>query len=310
MSLINKSVHRTLIRAFACSLLAALGGACAISRAPETGRPRLNAPAYPILLNASDERRERALAVWATLTAEQGITNPPAPELHPVTATLRALPALDQPLRLPNVGDEKSAEVGTGEEATRESLRRFIISAAPLLGVDPQYLTLVGIVDDGGGLKRAQYLHKPFLYPVRGGFGVLDITFAPDRRVTRLSSTAVPITGRITRTIASRRELLLPQDAVKALSGRTITYKDAAGLTQTYTSTGRAEEFSAREIVVYPVRRDGDQPALAFHLAWEVAVSGGGEAAPSLLIYVDAVTGETLAAVAPSSPEADVAGAK
>jgi hypothetical protein len=242
--------------------------------------------------------------VWATLTAEQGITNAPAPELQPVTATLGALPPLSSPLQLPKIGgDEGSANDADTEEVIRESLRRFIAGAAPLLGVDPRYVTLTKIVDDDNGAKRARYLHKPFLYPVRGGFGALEITFTSDRRVTRLSSTAIPDAERISRALTSGRQLLRPEDAVKALAGRTVAFRDAAGREQAYSSTGLASEFTAREIVVYPVRRDGAPPTLAFHLAWEIAVSSGSGATSSLLIYVDAVTGETLAAIAQSPPQ-------
>ncbi len=286
------------------AVCAALCCACATARAPDAGRPRANELAYPILLAASDERREQALAVWATLTAEQGITNAPAPELQLVTATLGALPPLSSPLQLPKIGGgEGRADDANTEEAFRESLRRFIAGAAPLLGVDPRYVTLTEIVDDGNGAKRATYLHKPFLYPVRGGFGVLEITFTPDRRVTRISSTAIPDAERIARALTSGRQLLRPEDAVKSLAGRTVAYRDAAGREQIYSSTGLAGEFTAREVVVYPVRRDGAPPTLAFHLAWEIAVAGGGGGATPLLIYVDAVTGETLAAVAQSPPQ-------
>jgi hypothetical protein len=296
----NLQTMRSFMGMIVGAMCAALCCACAASLAPEAGRPRANEPAYPILLAASDERREQALAVWATLTTEQGITNAPAPELQLVTATLSALPPLSSPLQLPRIGvGEGRADDTDTEEATRESLRRFIAGAAPLLGVDPRYVTLTEIVDDGKGAKRATYLHKPFLYPVRGGFGALEITFTPDRRVTRLSSTAIPDAERISRALTSGRQLLRPEDAVKALAGRAVAYTDAAGQEQTYTSTGLAGEFAAREVVVYPVRRDGAPPTLAFHLAWEIAVAGGGAATP-LLIYVDAVTGETLIAVAQS----------
>lgn len=295
---------RTFVWMIVGAVCAALCCACAVSRAPDAGRPRANEPAYPILLAASDERREQALAVWATLTAEQGITNAPAPELQPVTATLGALPPLSSPLQLPKIGgDEEGANDADTEEAIRESLRRFIAGAAPLLGVDPRYVTLTEIIDDGSGAKSARYLHKPFLYPVRGGFGTLEITFTPDRRVTRLSSTAIPDAERIARALTSGRQLLRPEDAMKSLAGRTVAYTDAAGREQAYTSAGLAGEFAAREIVVYPVRRDGAPPTLAFHLAWEIAVSGGSGATPSLLIYVDAVTGEPLGAIVQSPPQ-------
>ena len=92
-------------------------------RSPETESPRANQPPYPVILGASDERREQALSRWTTLLSDQGIANQPAPQLQPVTATLRELPALATPLRLPKVG---------GANGTAADRRRDARSVAPL----------------------------------------------------------------------------------------------------------------------------------------------------------------------------------
>ena len=48
---------------------------------------------------------------------------------------------------------------------------------------------------------------------------------------------------------------------------------------------------AARQLVVFPLRRDAaDSAALELHVAWEVAAD------PSLLVYVDAATGDVLGA--------------
>lgn len=268
-----------------------------LARQPDPNRPRAeNEPPYPVMLNASDARRQRALGVWATLTDEAGATtSAPVPELHPVTATLRALPdasTFTTPMRLPPVGGDLAGRKPTDEE-TRESLRRFIVSAAPLLGVDPADLSLVEYSDQTNGVKRARYQQNPFLYPLRGGYGVVAISFTPDRQVVSLSSTAIPATNRLERLLNTiRPQLLTPKDVAARLNQRALTYTDAHGIEQTIT-VGASDQLTVRELVVYPILRADNPAALAFHFAWEVAISHGG--APFVL-YVDAVSGETLAA--------------
>lgn len=294
-------------RAFLCAALSLLACACAsLSRPPETGQPRAGQPPYPVILGASEERRERALATWTTLSGVAGATHAPAPELQPVTATLRALPTADAPpalLRLPRVGGE---EDGTQtEEELRESLRRFIAGASPLLGIDtPQEtLSLVERKDNPDGTRRALYQQKPFPYPLRAGYGVLDISFALDLRVTALSSTAIPDAQRLRRALANAPPQLTARDALLRLAGRPFAYADAGGVQQTFTLAS-PEAATVREMVVYPLRPADESASLALHLAWEVAV--GSDTATPLLVYVDAVTGDTIAAAtAPAKTDAN-----
>ena len=77
------------------ALLVALAlclSACAAKPSPNA--PAANEPPYPILMTDSSDRRDAALADWAKFTSAQGIRNAPAPELQPVTATIRSLPTL------------------------------------------------------------------------------------------------------------------------------------------------------------------------------------------------------------------------
>ena len=275
---------------------ALLACSCAgLSRQPEAGRPNAGPP-YPVVLGASEARRDKALAVWSTLLSEQGATPAAtAPELQPVTATLRALPATSAPqLLLPRVGDLENRQ--PTEEETREALRRFITSAAPLLGASPEELSLVERADNGDGTKRARYQQRPFRYPLRGGYGQLEIHFTPAGRITQLSSTAIPEAERIERALTAvrtRATLLTPQMALARLTGRAVSYTDASGREQTL-SVPASDQTAVRELVVYPVRRADDPSTLSFHLAWEIATGAAG--AP-ILVYLDAVNGETIDAV-------------
>lgn len=293
----NNSRARSRATRFALALcalsLAWLCGACADAPGPDPTRPRADEPPYPVLLSSDKDRRERALNSWATLARDAGAAaNPPAPELEPATATLRALPAAPSAvvLRLPLVeikdGDKESAD-----EATRESLRRFIASARDLLGVTTEDLSLVEVRDEAGA-RVARYQQKPFPFPLRGGYGRVEIRFAPDRTVLALSSTAVPDTERLARALsAARARAISADDVVKRLAGRAFTVTTAAGASQSYT-VAAGETVEARELVVYPVARANDPNTLELRLAWETAVGRAGE----VLAYVDAVTGEVFAA--------------
>ncbi|MCA1615830.1 MAG: hypothetical protein LC800_17355 [Acidobacteria bacterium] len=280
-----------LARLILSASLALLCAACAAgSRDPEVTRPRADALPYPVVLAASGERRAGAAANWAALAGAQD--PPPPPELQPVTSTVRALPA-DVPatLRLPLV-ELGAGEVADAEEATRESLRRFIATARDLLGVDPEDLSLVETQTEAGGARRVRYLQKPFPHPLRNGFGVVEIRFAPDRRVLSLASTAVPDAERITGALAALRPNLIPAaDILARLAGRSFSYP-AQNATQTFTLAA-GDAVDVRELVVFPALRPADAAALEIRLAWEAIVGRGGT---NLLVHIDAVTGETISA--------------
>jgi hypothetical protein len=282
-------------------------GACASATRPAGAeRPRGNESPRFAVLAASDERRAAALANWKAVVGEQAATASPTPELRPVTATLASLPAglRDFP-RLPLVvaGDAQKRT----EEETRESLRRFLASAAPLLGTDLKQLSLVAVADApsaGGGAKSALYLQNPFGYPLRNGYGIVRVVFMPDLRVVALSSTALPDAERLARTLAAVPKTLDAGQAAAALDDRAVTYTDPDGTQHTRTVTP-ADRKQAQQLVVFPVRRgDAAASALELHVAWEVAV--GGSTSMPLFVYVDAVSGEMLGgAVGLGVPAAD-----
>jgi hypothetical protein len=271
-------------------------GACASAARPAGAeRPRGSEPPRFAVLNASDERRTAALANWQSVVGEQAAASSPAPDLRPVTATLTSLPAglRDFP-RLPLVvaGDAKSRT----EEETRESLRRFLATAAPLLGIDLKHVSLVEVSDAaaGAGSRRALYRQNPFAYPLRNGYGSVEVTFTPDLRVVGLNSTAVPDAERLGRTLAAVPKTITAEQAAAALANRTVTYADRSGAQQTRTLT-QPEPTAARQLVVFPLRRDAsDSAALELHVAWEVAADNSN--AP-LLVYVDAASGAVLGAL-------------
>ena len=291
--------------ALIASLIACVG-ACAGSRDPDPARPRAsNEPPYPIIFAANSERRDQALASWAALARDQNLRNEPPPPLQPVTATISALPtALDAPLRLPLVEiRDEAGEVreASKEESRRESLRRFITGAGALLGVTSQNLSLVERKDETDGTRRARYQQHPFPYPLRAGFGALEIAFTDDRRVLSLSSTAIPDTERLARALALvRPQQLTAEQAVERVRGRAFTSPSVSSpLTYTVASD---DTIIPRELVVYPIRPANDSAALELHVAWEMTV---GKGATPYLVYLDALTGDIIAATTQAVQEVE-----
>jgi hypothetical protein len=178
------------------------------------------------------------------------------------------------------------------EEETRESLRRFIPDQGALIGADQQQLSLVLRTDLADGTKKAQYQQYPFRYPLRGGYGRLEITFAPDRRILQINSTCIPDVEQLQRTRVGPAPRLNAEQVAANLVGRSFTYTDASGTQQTYTIT-KADEISVRELVIYPLVRAGEPAVLDLHRAWEIVVGNG----PAMrTIYFDTLTNKIIAA--------------
>jgi hypothetical protein len=297
-SFIRKTPCKLRLNSLLPVALALLFCACAATPPPGATGPRPGAPNYPVTLVESADRRQAAQTAWEKLMGEQGVNNAPAPELQPVTASVRGLPALSTPLYLPKVGDPPGPAADTQakqlwEDATVESLRRFINSNARLLGADPQQLSLVLLTDAADGTKKAKYQQRPFRYPLRNGFGELEISFTNDRRILQITSTAIPEIEQLQRAGAGIRPRYSSDEVARRMGGRAFTYKDAAGLTQTYTIQPE-DGATVRELIVYPMYRPEQAGVLEFHLAWEVVV--GRE--QKRLVYVDAITDEIITAIA------------
>jgi hypothetical protein len=210
---------------------------------------------------------------------------------------VRSLPTLPGTfLYLPKVGEGTPMT----EEETRESLRRFLGYATNLIGAEARHLSLVLRTDLADGTKKAKYQQRPFQrYSLRNGYGVLEITFTPDRRILQMTSTCIPQADQVQRAGAGAgiRPTVTADQARERVTGQTFTYVDAAGNTQTFTLTSN-DEINVRELVVYPRTRPSNPAVLEFHLAWEVLI--GRE--PKRAVYLDAVNGEVIATTQFSAP--------
>jgi hypothetical protein len=262
-----------------CLVLALSASGCAAFQPTDANGPRANAPSYPIALSDLGPRLEEASLAWYQLSQRYGIQGKTEVNLHPHTATLQSLPpSLGASISLPKIGSRTTPT----EEDMRESLRRFIVEWQPLIGAQPNELSLVERIDEPSGVKVARYEQRPFRYPLRGPFGSLIIRFRNDWQLVGLSSTCIPYADRLQATLAGLTPKLTADQAVNRL--KTLPS------TQTLTLPANAT-VEARELVVYA--RPANDPAggLEIRLAWEVDVTN----APIKKVYLDAISEEIIA---------------
>lgn len=269
-----------------------LSGCRPVSRSPETNQPRPDtANIYPLLLGQDETRRERALETWDTITRAQGISNAPAPVLHPVTGAIVSLPQFsNQPFLLPKVGEG----VPMREDEIRESLRRFLKDGGALLcGSSPQQLSLTERTDETDGTKRAIYQQQIFRYPLRGDFGKLEIVFTASRQIVGIKSMCLPYSENLQRMVSELRPNsdITPESLVAKIKGQTVTIKNEDGSTETITVNNETD-ISVQELVVYSQETTNNSKGIELHLAWSVKLSN------RAIAFYDAQTGNLLAATA------------
>ena len=274
----GKHQFRFLVLALAC-----LACSCATMQPPDAAGPRNAGPLYPILFTEQAQRHDASVLAFNRLTQT---TNTPQLQLRPITGVIESLPAnLATPLYLPKVGVDPEMN----EEETRESLRRYITDWRVLLGADPGDLSLVERTDRPDGLKIAKYEQRRFRFPLRGGYGSVEIQFLSNRVVRNVSSTCIPDLERLQNAFAPVVPKLTAADAIKSVQGGDIIFTNANG--QQVTSRVAAnEEVNPVELVTLVFPTTGRTDALELHLAWEVSVGS----APHRLVYVDAVEGNIL----------------
>jgi hypothetical protein len=261
--------------------------ACAPTVPPNAAGPRGNETPYPVLLVEDNHRREAMTAAINHLMGSD-VPSATAKPLQPITATIQSLTANTATvLNLPKLG----ANATMNEEETRESLRRFIRDWQGPIGADPAKLSLVERVDQPDGSKLSRYEQRAFRYPIRGNYGRLEIRFTPEGRVLNIVSTCIPDAEKIQTALTAVNIKLKPEDAVKQLTTNDIEYSNAGGTKLTFRPTAN-NKLEPHELVTYIAVADSPASALAFHVAWEIGITG----APIQMAYVDAVTGQILGA--------------
>lgn len=270
-------------------LAAAMTGAgCAAFQPTDAGGPTSNAPLYPIGLSEVGTRLEEASLAWYQLSQRYGIPGRTEAVLHPYTATLQSLPTnLAAPIYLPKVGSRANQT----EEETRESLRRFIVEWQRLIGAEPNQLSLVERTDEPGGVKVARYEQRPFRYPLRGGYGTLEVRFRSDGQLVGFSSNCIPNADRLQAALAGLTPKVTTEQAVTHLKQQGVAITEVNNRQQTLALPANAV-VEARQLVVYVQPSKDPSSGLEIRLAWEIDIAHS----PITKVYLDAISDEIIAA--------------
>ena len=270
--------------AFAALLLVS---ACAAFQPADPNGPASNLPQYPVALPDLGNRLEEASVAWYQLSQRYGLPGKTEANLQPYTATIQSLPAnLSAPIYLPKVGSLTNPT----EEDTRESLRRFIVEWQRLIGSDPNQLSLIERIDEPSGVKIARYEQRPFRYPLRGGFGSLEIRFRSNWQLVGFSSNCIPNADRLQATLRGLAPKVTAEQAVNHIKTQTITVTNATGQQQSVTLPSNAV-VEARQLVVYAQPSKVPPSGLEIRLAWELDVTNG----PVSKVFLDAISDEIIA---------------
>ncbi len=264
-----------------------LANACAALQPTDANGPASNRPPYPIELSDPGTRLEEASVAWYQLSQRYGLPGKTEANLQPYTATIESLPAnLPAPIYLPKVGSQTNPT----EDDTRESLRRFIVEWQRLIGSEPNQLSLVERIDEPSGVKVARYEQRPFRYPLRGGFGNLEIRFRSNGQLVGFSSNCIPNADRLQATLSGLTPKVTSEQAVNHIKTQPVIVTNVNGQQQSVSLPGTAV-VEARQLVVY-ARPSKDPPSgLQIRLAWEMDVTNG----PISKVYLDAISDEIIA---------------
>jgi len=262
-------------------------GACAAFQPTDANGPAANRPQYPIELSDAGARLEQASVAWYQLSQRYGLPVKTEANLHPYTATLASLPAnLPAAMYLPKVGSQTNPT----EEDMRESLRRFIVEWQTLIGADPNQLSLVERTDEPSGVKVARYEQRPFRYPLRGGFGTLEIRFRSNFQLVGFSSNCIPNADRLQAALNALTPKVTAEQAVNHVRAQGITVLNLVNPQQVVPLPANAK-IEARQLVVYVEPAKDPASGLEIRLAWEVEVTN----APVSRVYLDALSDEIIA---------------
>lgn len=264
-----------------------LVSACAAFQPTDANGPASNLPQYPVTLSDIGPRMEEASVAWYQLSQRYGLSEKTEANLQPYTATLESLPAnLPAPIYLPRVGSQTNPT----EEETRESLRRFIVEWQRLIGADPNQLSLVERIDEPSGVKIARYQQRPFRYPLRGGFGNLEIRFRSNGQLIGFSSNCIPNADRLQSALSGLPPKVTAEQAVNHIKTQPVTVTNVNGQQQSVSLPANAV-VEARQLVVYAQPSKVPSSGLEIRLAWELDVTNG----PVSKVYLDAISDEIIA---------------
>ena len=236
---------------------------------------------YPVLTDSAD-RRQESNSEWNQLFTGAGREAPEPVILQPVTATVRSIPAgVSTVPVLPEVG----SPVLTTEEEIRESLRRFIVANPGLIGAEARHLALLTRTTRADGSILARYHQDSFRYPLKGGYGDVEITFNQRREILQISSTCIPETRELRQSIAALTPHLKVDDLLEKLAGKTVSSGNSVVV------FGPSQSIKVGDLVILPTpTTSASGQGLMLRLALEIHPTGD----LTQTLYVDPDTGGIL----------------
>ena len=260
-----------------------LASACAAFQPTDANGPASNRMPYPVAIPDPASRLEEASTAWYQLSQRYGLPGKTEANLQPYTATIESLPAnLPAPIYLPKVGTPPN----NTEEDTREALRRFIVEWKTLIGADPNQLSLIERIDEPTGVKVARYEQRPFRYPLRGGFGNLEIRFRSNGQLVGFSSNCIPNADRLQATLAGLTPKISAEQAVNHIKTPPANVTNTAGV-----SLPANAVVETPQLVVYAQPSKDPASGLQLRLAWEIDITNS----PIKKVFLDAISDEIIA---------------
>lgn len=233
---------------------------------------------YPVLIQDSPERRERADKDWDRMLDAYDLPHS-QPDLYPITYAPKSLPAAKGGIKIMAAKAPKE----TQESALREAAKSFIIRWKELTDADPSGMSLTES-SQTGDLNHFTYQQMSYPFPIAGKFGRMTLTLGSDGTLRELDDRFIPVVDLPNHPSIDR------DTAIGSVVGRTLTASEGTGQENQIGNQIKISdkaEVSAARLVVLPVeKKDG----LELHLAWQLTSSK----AAGWLVYVDAVVGGVL----------------
>jgi hypothetical protein len=233
---------------------------------------------YPVLIQDSLERRERADKDWDRMLDAYDLPHTQA-DLYPITYAPKSLPATKGGIKILAAKAPKE----TQESALREAAKSFIIRWKELTDADPSGMSLTES-SQAGDVTHFTYQQMSYPFPIAGSFGRMTLTLGSDGTLRELDDRFIPVVD------VPNHPSIDRDTAIASVVGRTLTASEGTrpeSQMGSQVKIGDKAEVTASRLVVLPIeKKDG----LELHLAWQLTSSK----ATGWFVYVDAVVGGLL----------------
>jgi hypothetical protein len=229
---------------------------------------------YPVVIQDSPERRERADKDWDRMLDAYDLPHT-QPDLYPITYAPKSLPAAKGGIKIMAAKAPKE----TQESALREAAKSFIIKWKDLTDADPSGMSLIES-SQTGDTNRFTYQQMSYPFPIAGKYGRMTLTLGCDGTLRELDDRFIPVVDLPNHATIDRNT------AIGSVVGRTLTASEGTGPGNQIKIADKADVSTARLVVLPMEKKDG----LELHLAWQLTSSK----ADGWSIYVDAVVGGVL----------------